>query len=344
MEIRRTWLLKDQANLLQQLSSLLSKGYTLNEALQFVMMHLSKQKKEEIERCLQQLKQGIPFQETLQQLKFHKDVLAILLFSEEHGDLCYALNESSKLLDQRLSHLEKITKVIRYPLFLLFSVSIMIYIIQGVIGPQFQSMYQSMNISPSFFTSLLLYMFEGIKWAFYLFLGVIVLLLVFYFLVFRKKSPHEKMSYYVRIPLINHFIRLFNSYFFSAQLSSLLRAGVSVFDSFQIFKDQHYMPFYKEEGIRVIEGLTRGEMLESLFLKSNFYDDKIVQVIAYGQANSQLSRELYTYSQFLLDQLERKVEKWTTVIQPAIYLFVGIVVLIVYLSILMPMYQMMNQI
>lgn len=66
------------------------------------------------------------------------------------------------------------------------------------------------------------------------------------------------------------------------------------------------------------------------------------QVVGHGQANGRLARELYTYSQFVLERLEDKTMKWLLMIQPAAYITVGITVLIMYLSMIMPMYHMME--
>lgn len=55
------------------------------------------------------------------------------------------------------------------------------------------------------------------------------------------------------------------------------------------------------------------------------------------------TESLYSYSQFLIERLERKAEKWTGLIQPLIYGLTAAIILILYLSMLLPMYQMMNQ-
>lgn len=74
-----------------------------------------------------------------------------------------------------------------------------------------------------------------------------------------------------------------------------------------------------------------------------FYENDLAKAVAHGQLNGLLYRELYSYSQFLIERLERKAEKWTGLIQPLIYGLTAAMILILYLSMLLPMYQMMNQ-
>ncbi len=67
----------------------------------------------------------------------------------------------------------------------------------------------------------------------------------------------------VKIPLLGKAAVLFNSYFFSLQLSSLLKSGLSIYDSLTAFKEQSFLPFYREEAEMLITRLKAGETIES---------------------------------------------------------------------------------
>lgn len=45
----------------------------------------------------------------------------------------------------------------------------------------------------------------------------------------------------------------------------------------------------------------------------------------------------------MMERLEQNAEKYTGILQPVIYGVVAGMILLVYMSMLMPMYQMMNQ-
>ncbi|RPK02571.1 hypothetical protein EH11_01902 [Bacillus subtilis] len=143
--------------------------------------------------------------------------------------------------------------------------------------------------------------------------------------------------------MVGKLVKLFNSYFFSLQLSSLLKSGLSIYDSLNAFKHQTFLPFYRCEAEQLIERLKAGESIESAICGSPFYETDLSKVISHGQLSGRLDRELFTYSQFILQRLEHKAQKWTGILQPMIYGFVAAMILLVYLSMLVPMYQMMNQ-
>ncbi|MED4400919.1 competence type IV pilus assembly protein ComGB [Metabacillus fastidiosus] len=344
MKIKKSWKVKDQANFLKRLSDLLERGYTLNEGLTFLQLNETGTRKEELFICIQRLAKGDSLRAALTELQFHRDVLSYLYFAEQHGDLQFALKESSGMLMKKMIQMDKLMKLLRYPIFLLFTIIIILSIVNTVIMPQFQQLFGTMNIEPSFFSVFLLTVFDLFKWLFFILLFFILCLGLYYFFDFKKKQADDQMSILLNIPIFNKLLRMFNSYFFAVQLSNLLRGGLSIFESLTIFKKQNMLPFFKMEAAFIIEQLRKGERLESIMEENHFYERELGHVILHGQANGQLARELYTYSQFIIDQLEAKILKMITVIQPTIYILVGLVILFVYLSMLLPMYEMIEHI
>ncbi|NTU25112.1 type II secretion system F family protein [Bacillus tequilensis] len=342
-QIRKTWTLKDQAQLLKRLGEMTAGGYTLLGGLRLMELQMNKRQADALADAVTRLREGAPFYQVLQSLSFHKEAVGICYFAETHGELSASMIQSGELLERKMAQADQMKRVLRYPLFLIFTVAVMFYMLQSIIIPQFSGIYQSMNIETSLSTDLL--------FAFFQHFDLVIILLVlfaagiglYYWLVFKKKSPARQMLICVRLPLIGQLIRLFNSYFFSLQLSSLLQSGLSIYDTLTAFKHQTFLPFYRSEAEQVIERLKAGESIEAAICKSPFYETDFSKVISHGQLNGRLDRELFTYSQFILQRMEHKVQKWTGILQPIIYGFVAAMIVIVYLSMLLPMYQMMNQ-
>ncbi|MFC0269983.1 competence type IV pilus assembly protein ComGB [Metabacillus herbersteinensis] len=340
----KSWAIKEQALILGRLSNLLEKGYTLNEALVFLELNEKGQKKADLSSCIKHLSSGNSFRYALTELKFHRDVISYLYFAEQHGDMEFALREGSDMLNKKTIQVEKLKKILRYPLFLIFTVVIIVSIVQSVISPQFQQLYQSMRLEPSLSTLFLLIIFDLSKLSLILLLILVILFTIYYFAFFKKKQADEQMLLLLKIPILKKTIKMFTSYFFALQLSNLLRGGLSTFDSLKIFESQSILPFYRIEAGYLIDRLKKGDRLDKIIQLRPFFERELAHVILHGQANGQLPRELYTYSQFVIDQLENKVIKAISIVQPTIFALVGIIILVVYLSMLLPMYQMIEHI
>ncbi|WP_299087956.1 competence type IV pilus assembly protein ComGB [uncultured Metabacillus sp.] len=342
MKIKDKWSLKEQADILKRLSSMLEKGYTLNEALSFLYVNEQGSKKSDLLICINQLSSGHSFRSVLSKLHFHRDVLSYLYFAEQHGDMEFALKASSEILHKKMTHLDKLAKILRYPIFLIITVSIILSIVQSVISPQFQQLYNSMNLEQSFFSIFLLVLFALLKWCGIGGFIITIMIILYYFFIFKKKPIDEQMEIMIKIPIVKRIFCMLHSYFFALQLSNLLRGGLSTFESLKIFEKQNILPFYRTEASRFIEKLKAGVQLHQIIEDSHFYEKELALVILHGQANGQLARELFMYSQFVIEKLENKIIKTMAIIQPTIYAFVGVVVLFVYLSMLLPLYNMME--
>ncbi|WP_268536786.1 competence type IV pilus assembly protein ComGB [Bacillus atrophaeus] len=341
--IKKSWPINDQANLLNRLGDMTENGYNLLDGLRLMELQMNKRQRTEMSAAVNRLREGEPFYQVLQALAFHKEAVSICYLAEMHGELSVAMRQSGGLLERKLTQANQLKKVIRYPIFLIFTVFVMFYILQAVIIPQFSGVYQSMNMETSRTTAVIFAFFQHVHYAV---IGFVLLALgaaLYYWFGFKKKSPADKMLFFVRIPILGRLVILFNSYFFSLQLSSLLKSGLSIYDSLTAFKEQSFLPFYRQEAEQIINKLRAGESIDRALYKHPCYENDFCEVVLHGQLSGQLHRELFTYSQFLMERLERKVEKWTGILQPVIYGIVAGMILIVYLSMLLPMYQMMNQ-
>ncbi|MDO3662622.1 competence type IV pilus assembly protein ComGB [Bacillus sp. C28GYM-DRY-1] len=342
-QIRKTWPLKDQAQLLKRLGEMTAGGYTLLDALRLMELQMNKRQVADLIDAVTRLGEGAPFYQVLKSLSFHKEAVGICYFAETHGELPASMIQSGELLKRKIAQADQLKRVLRYPLFLIFTVAVMFYMLQSIIIPQFSGIYQSMNMETTRSTDILFAFFQHVDLLIILAALFAAGFGLYYWLVFKKKSPVRQMLIWVRIPLAGNLVRLFNSYFFSLQLSSLLQSGLSIYDSLNAFKHQTFLPFYRCEAEQVIERLKAGESLETALSGSPFYEADLTKVISHGQLNGRLDRELFTYSQFIMQRLELKAQKWTGILQPMIYGFVAAMILVVYLSMLLPMYQMMNQ-
>ncbi|QHZ47650.1 competence type IV pilus assembly protein ComGB [Bacillus sp. NSP9.1] len=337
------WPVREQAELLEKLGEMIVNGYTLLDALSMLALQLNKHQRADISFGIRKLTEGHPVFQVLNMMSFHQDAVSIVYFAEQHGNLPFAFCQSGELLHRKIGQAEKIKKAAKYPLFLILTVCLISYILKSAILPQFSAIYDSMNIERTFLTSFIFLFFDSFTWLFILMLLLVAVLAVYYVCRFRHKPPEARMLLFIKIPLLGRILKLFNSYFFSLQLSNLLKSGLSIYESLKAFESQPFLPFYQHEAKCLIKRLKQGEAIDEMIAGRPYYEKDLSKAIVHGQLNGHLHRELYSYSQFLLDRLEKKAAKWAGMIQPMIYGLTALMILILYLSMLLPMYQMMNQ-
>ncbi|PER30751.1 competence protein ComG [Bacillus cereus] len=337
---KQIWSLSDQVVLLKRLGELLEKGYSLLQALEFLRFQLPLEKKVQLQRMIDGLKDGKSLHDSFHQLKFHQEMLSYLFYAEQHGDISFALQQGSALLYKKDKYRKDMMKIMQYPMFLAFFLIIMILIFNRILLPQVDMVYSSFGSTASLFTEKIL---SAIKLLpYFIFIAMIgCSVYIFYF----RKLPHMKqVKIKLRIPLVKTFLILKHSHYFATQLSGLLHGGLSVLEALTIMMEQKYHPFFQYEAGRIERQLIAGEPLQSIIAKSGYYEEELSYIITHGQANGNLAIELGDYSDLIMEKMEQKVKRMLVIIQPILFTCIGGMIVLMYLAMIMPMFQMMNSI
>ena len=84
--------------------------------------------------------------------------------------------------------------------------------------------------------------------------------------------------------------------------------------------------------------------MQSIIAKSGYYEEELSYIITHGQANGNLAIELGDYSDLIMEKMEQKIKRMLVIIQPILFTCIGAIVVLMYLAMIMPMFQMMNSI
>ncbi|GLB58180.1 competence protein ComG [Cytobacillus sp. NCCP-133] len=336
------WTIQEQGCFLKKTGELLSRGYPLSEALESLVHQLPSKRKQEIARCLSELKEGYPFYQILSNMNFNKSLIGYVFFAEQHGGLASAFLEGSEMILKRGRDAEKLKKMMAYPLFLMMITSLLFLFVDHILLPRFSSLFVSMKLQPNFFTRMV-YLFGDILPIFIMVIFLIIMvLLVYYIFRFRQQSHLDQKRKIVGIPIAGPYFRLYYTHFFAVQLSYLLSGGLSVYESLSLFEQNDKQPFYKGIGQVIKIHLRKGDKLEDILRDFPFFEKELPNIIRHGQKNGRLDQELIFFSRHCLSLLEEKTEKLLKVIQPLLYLFIGFLIVSMYLAVLLPMFHLLE--
>ncbi len=341
---KKTWRLSDQVVLLKRLGELLEKGYSLLQALEFLRFQLPLGKRVQLQCMIDGLKDGKSLHDSFHQLMFHQEMLSYLFYAEQHGDISFALQQGSALLYKKDKYRKDMMKIMQYPIFLAFFLMIMLAVFNLILLPQVEMVYSSFGSTAPLLTEQIL---SAIKLIPYIIFSIILIVIIgcsLYMFYFRKLPHIQQIKIMLRIPLLKTFLILKYSHYFATQLSGLLYGGLSVLEALTIMMEQKYHSFFQYEAGRIERQLIAGESLQSIVAKSAYYEKELSYIIAHGQANGNLAIELGDYSNLVMEKLEQKMKHMLVIIQPILFTCIGGIVILMYLAMIMPMFQMMNSI
>ncbi|WP_199880627.1 competence type IV pilus assembly protein ComGB [Bacillus massiliglaciei] len=339
---RQKWRLKDQAAFLTKLGELLENGFHLAQAVDFLKFQENEHRRADLEKAMIGLRSGLSFHQVLLDIQFHAQLVSYVYYGEQYGDLSSALKEGGKYFHSRSNDLEKLRNLLVYPLFLFMVVLTIFYVLQGILLPKFEQLFLSMDVEKNFFMQAVLVL-SAILPKLPLFF---VLLLLALFLTKRfwydRMPPLEQRKQLLKLPVAGTFARLYDTYFFSSQLSGLLSGGLSINESLRIFASNQKQPFYEQLCLEIENDLVSGRSLAAIFEESPFFERNLPLIALNGQKYGRLDAELLHYSRYLLGKIEERMNLIMKVIQPLLFSFIGLLIISIYLAVLLPMFSLLE--
>ncbi|WP_042458358.1 competence type IV pilus assembly protein ComGB [Neobacillus dielmonensis] len=341
---KHKWTVDEQANFLRRVGELLARGYPIAEAIESISLHLPKHRKEVLNNCLNELKKGVPFHDVLDHLGFHNDLIGYVYYAEQHGSFAEALLEGSSLVQLKDRDVKKLLKMLQYPVFLLALTGLLFGFVEKTLLPRFTSLFASLGLEDNFFTKVVyaidLYFPIVIK----LFIGSMLIAFCYYYFIFRKYSILKQRSLLVSLPIVGRILKLLFTHYFAIQLSFLLQGGISVSEALSLFEQNRKQAFFSQLGSTIITKLVTGETLATILSSFSFFEKEFPVIVKHGQENGKLEQELLFFSKHCMTEMEESVDKILKIVQPILYLFIGFLVISMYLAILLPMFHLLDSI
>jgi len=172
---------------------------------------------------------------------------------------------------------------------------------------------------------------------------VTVALFIFGFSVALKRSPRFHLLFdraVLKTPIVGTMLQYYNIANISRTLGLLLKSGVRLSEALPITADTTKNLVYKQKCIQLGTVVDRGEKVSSFLQKEKkVFPDIFSYMVAVGEKSGTLSKTLV----YLSDMYESEVEDFTknlsTLIEPALMIFMGLLVGFVAISIITPIYS-----
>jgi len=325
------------------MSEMLDKGFTLAESLDF-LGRMNRQWVNMFQSMTHLLQAGQPIYEVFNEHGFDRQTCTQLYFAEKHGFIADALKESGNHLLRKEEQQKKLLRLLQYPLILVIVFISVSVLLQVFLLPRFQSFYHSMGYSPNVFLKSFLHIMQSLP-LYSLFSLFIMLSVTFLFtrLIYRK-SALEKALFFSKFPFVRTYYKLYQTTFLAREWSFLLKSGFSINEITKIMLMQDFHPLLKESSEEIGEMLKYGYSFSEAVSHLGFIEEELMVIVAHGEQNGKLESELLFYSQFCLHKLEEKTMKAFIYIQPVIFGLIGLMIVAVYLSIFLPMFQVIESI
>jgi len=339
---RTTWSLLDQGILFRRLGRLLEEGYSLNGSLQILKFQIKEKQRADLEKLMDYLKDGETFHGALQRLSFHPSAAGFAYYGEGTGRLAETLQACGNFLLKRAADRKRVRKILSYPVFLLMVSSFLFTIIQLQILPRFLQLFRSFQKEPSGILKFWIFLYDGrgifMALLFFLILGFVRLTE----LLSKRWNDYRFRIRVCRLPVISDFFRLLQTHSLAYPLGALLGVGLTLSEAIAFIKNDPEKAYLKETALRLERQLKEGKTLVEAISAIPLWMEEFPHVVEHGQLEGDLAKELEVYGRYCLEAFEDRMDRFIRVVQPAIFGLIALWILLMYFSILLPSYQLIE--
>ncbi len=324
--------LEEQIEVLKMLEALLTMGVSIQEA---IIIMSSKFK---VQSWDSKLKKGIPLYTILEADNYDKDALLLLKVGLDSEELVVTVRKMIRLLVTKVDKRKELIEIIKYPIMLLVISLLSIGFVTYFLLPQFQRILSTMQVS-SMSTNILYKIFSYGPYV----LSFIILLFVILFLILSRLSFEKKNKLIFSFPGIRGiYISLYNQ-LFVLTLANLLKTNLHLSEIVKILENQDENKLLAIEANKIRLGLEVGNTM-SRSITSMYYDQQLIEILRIGEESGMLLYYLESYSQIITAVNESRGRRFIFLIQPVFYIIFGILILLLYAAIFIPMFSLMDSI
>ncbi|MDV2885591.1 competence type IV pilus assembly protein ComGB [Alkalihalophilus pseudofirmus] len=324
------------------LGKLLKQGYSMDHALSFMLIHLPKEVSVPLTQVQASLKNGQEIHQSFSQLPVPRDVISFLYFYQYHGQVSDGFIQAGTLLEKRQVTKHQMYKLLRYPVMLVWICFVVLIVLHLFVVPHFNSLFETMQGDTPLLTTIVLHSLSAIPY-----IGAATILLavfsLFYMFLFKKRwPPSRRMKFLLNTPFVNQIVKQLSTYFFSLQIGRLLLSGTSLQQALSLFEKQNHLPFFQQEVIKIKSELQLGTPFYLLVKEKDYFIKELSFVIENGERTGYLGEDLENFSTLIYSELEEKLTKVMDYLQPFIFILIGAFIFILFLAIMLPMFQMIG--
>ena len=269
------------------------------------------------------------------------DIYRALVSAGEHsGNLGLVLTRLADYIESRNALTSKIKLAFTYPAIVtVVAFAIVIFLLSYVV-PQVVSVFANTKQKLPTLTVIMLWLSDFVRnWGW---LAAIVLVVIGLIIRNLLKQPALRLSWHkwlLTAPLFGKLVRGYNTARFASTLAILTSAGVPILRGLQAagetLNNVALKTNVEDASTRVREGTSLARALAA----QNQFPPVLVHLIRSGEATGNLPAMLERAAQGEAQELERRTLFLTGLLEPALILTMGVVVLLIVLAVLMPIIE-----
>ncbi|MCD6184444.1 MAG: type II secretion system F family protein [Deltaproteobacteria bacterium] len=336
--------IKDVILFCRQFSTMIDAGLPIIQCLDILY---GQQENTTFKKILKKIKSAVEGGATLAE--------ALKKYPKQFDDLfvnMIAAGEAGGILDiilQRLSaYMEKAAKLkakvkgaMTYPIITIIIAAIVVAIIMVFVIPVFQSMFNDMGGSLPTPTLIVVAMSNFVRHNIIYIIGAIVIFIFAYKRFYNTIKGRAILDdLFLKLPMFGILLRKVAVAKFTRTMGTMLSSGVSILDALDIVAKTAGNVTIEKAIYNVKAGISEGQTMSEPLIKSGVFPSMVCQMIAVGESTGALDSMLTKIADFYDEEVDQAVENLTSMIEPFMLVFLGVVIGGLVIAMYLPIFTM----
>lgn len=340
--------IKEKIIFTKQLGVMIKAGLSIIEALEALSDETeNKNFSKLIDQMISDIKGGIPLSAALRKHPkvFSEIYINMVKSGEESGKLELVLSRLTKQLEKDYDLNRKVKGALAYPTFVMFALIAVMVLIMTLIIPNLKTIFDDAGVELPLLTRIIMGM------SFFLKNNIIMILIAVFVLMFllfwytkTKTGKRNKDFLVVRIPVIGALLKKTYYARFTRTFASLTASGLPLVDVFNVASNTVGNVYYKEEIARMAEKIKTGREISTTLKDSKLMPKMVGQLATVGEKSGNLDEVFDTLADFYDRDVETATATLSTMLEPILMVVMGVGIGLVIVSVLQPIYGLVNAI
>jgi type IV pilus assembly protein PilC len=269
--------------------------------------------------------------------------IGILQAAELTGRLDESLDSLSGYINREIETRSKVVSALSYPLVVMVLALGTVMVLAGYVLPQFKPLFEELGAELPLPTRMMLFVarFFGDLWyvtliSFLLLIGTVAFLTMHP----TGKELWQRMS--LKIPVIGGIVEYAILERFCSVLHTMLQAGVAIPSAMQTTTEAVSNIVYREQLDIARQQMLEGSGFTQPLIDTELFPGAARQMFKVGEETGTLDQQLEVAAEYFNRELEYRIKAFTTMFEPLMILFVGVVVGFVAIALVSAMYGVLG--
>ena len=332
----------------RQLATMIDAGLPLVQSLEILSQQQESKAFKNILRVIREdVEGGSTFAGALKKhpLTFNELYTNLVVAGEEGGILDNILLRLASYIEKSEALKKKVKSALIYPATIVGVAVIVVGILMIFVIPVFEAMFKSSGQNLPLPTLIVVTLSKMIKKYVVIFIPSMVLLFFLLRKYYKTQNGRAVLDrLLLKLPVFGSLFKKIAVARFSRTLGTLVSSGVPILDGLTIVS--------RTSGNRVIEmailnaraSIREGETIAEPLSRSNIFPPMVIQMISVGESTGALDSMLSKIADFYEEEVDIAVVNLTSLLEPFLMVFLGIVIGGVVISMYLPIFNMASAI